>query len=114
MANTPEHEAKCRKCGRCCYHTVHIGNELVVTPMKCVHLDAETGLCGCYEQRHEMYPECLPMVEAIRRRILPDDCPYVAGIKGYKGPRDMRDSENGMIMGVAISNEAWRTIQQET
>lgn len=103
--NSAEHEAKCRKCGLCCYHTVRMGGELVATPMKCPHLDAETGLCGCYEQRHEVYPTCLPMVEAIRRRILPDDCPYVADIKGYKGPRDMRDGDKGMIVAVAMSKE---------
>lgn len=102
MANTPEHEAKCRKCGKCCHTTVHMGDELVTTPFKCSFLDGETGGCTVYDQRHEVNPQCLPMVEAIRRRLLPTDCPYVAGIKGYKGPRDMRDGEKGMIMAVGI------------
>ena len=105
MANTPEHEAKCRQCGQCCYHTVHLGDDLVVTPLKCRFLDAESGHCTVYPHRHEVNPECLPMVEAIRRRIQPEDCPYVAGIKDYKGPRAMLDSDIGMIMTVALAQE---------
>jgi len=83
-----------------------MGGELIAVPFKCVHLDAETGLCGVYERRHEVYPQCLPIAEAIARGILPGDCPYVADIKGYRGPRDMRDSERGMIMAAGMGQEA--------
>jgi len=37
-----------------------------------------------YENRFDLNPECLRIGEAIKQKVLPNDCPFVQGIPGYK------------------------------
>jgi len=98
------HEEKCRRCGKCCYHKVRIGQDVIWTPCKCIFLDESTKLCTVYSNRHKIDDlTCLTIPEAIARRALPNDCPYVADVKGYKGPRKMVGDEIQIVLGQCMS-----------
>jgi uncharacterized cysteine cluster protein YcgN (CxxCxxCC family) len=81
-----QHEALCRRCGRCCFHKLLVGDEVVYTDTPCVYLDLETHQCTVYERRHEVNPDCLDVDAGIARGVFPADCPYVAGLASYKPP----------------------------
>ena len=87
-SNTDDREVLCRRCGRCCYAKIVIDGEIVYLPFPCPYLDEDTRLCTIYERRHEVNPDCLTLEEGIRIGVFPADCPYVAGIEGYKPPRE--------------------------
>jgi len=80
------HEDKCRRCGKCCQRSIIIydGRMRQIDGVYCPFFDTKTKLCMCYEQRHEINPICLPVDQAIAKGLLPDDCPYVADVPGYK------------------------------
>jgi hypothetical protein len=81
-------EARCRRCGRCCFEKLESDGEIYYTDVPCEKLDLATRLCTVYERRHELRRGCAPLTPAVLRRgILPADCPYVAAIPGYRGPR---------------------------
>lgn len=80
------HEAKCRRCGRCCFAKLRVGDRVVYLDSPCAHLDLETRLCRVYGRRHEVNPGCLTVEEGTRRGVFPADCPYVAGLPGYRAP----------------------------
>ena len=80
------HEDICRKCGKCCRRKAIIGGRVVYLPHYCKYLDVNTKLCTVYHRRFEVNSACKSIEEAIRMRILPADCVYVRGIKGYRGP----------------------------
>jgi uncharacterized cysteine cluster protein YcgN (CxxCxxCC family) len=63
-----------------------VGDTVVYTNSPCVHLDLETKLCRVYEDRHETNPDCLSVARGIERGVFPADCPYVAGLPGYRPP----------------------------
>ena len=77
----------CRSCGRCCYEKIVINAEVFATEIPCRHLDVTTNLCSVYRDRFKVNPLCLPVDEAIRRRVFPADCPYVQDVEGYRPPR---------------------------
>lgn len=84
-----EHEAKCRRCGRCCrYKIAPLGafGPVAFTPFHCPWLSRKTRLCSVYEERLERCATCLSLEQAAERRVLPADCPYVAELAGYRGP----------------------------
>jgi hypothetical protein len=86
-------EARCRRCGRCCYEKVEYAGEVFYTDTPCEHLDPATRLCAVYPRRHRARPGCAPLTpENIRQGILPADCPYVEGIPGYRAPH-LRDED---------------------
>ena len=78
----------CKKCGRCCYVKLIIGDEIVYTPYPCPFLDEETRLCTIYEHRHRLNPDCLTIEEGIKLGVFPADCPYVKDIPNYRPPRE--------------------------
>ena len=81
-------EAKCRRCGRCCFEKIEFEGTVYYTDVPCEHLDPETRLCRVYARRHAVRPDCAPLSpRLLRRGLLPGDCPYVAGIAGYVGPQ---------------------------
>lgn len=80
------HEALCRRCGRCCYHKLVVGDLVIALKDPCTYLDANTKLCTIYENRFELNPDCLNIERGIARRAFPEDCPYVADLTYYKGP----------------------------
>lgn len=84
---TPEWEALCNHCGKCCYDKTWSGNRLLLLASPCSFLDTEAQRCTCYDERFEKEPLCLPIdYEIVLMGGLPGDCPYVEGLPGYKGP----------------------------
>jgi len=81
-----EHEARCRRCGRCCYEKHIIGDRVFLTRLPCRYLDTRTNLCTIYEKRHEICPGCLDVPTGIEFGVFPADCPYVQDIPGYRPP----------------------------
>ena len=84
---TPEWEALCTGCGKCCNDKVWSGNRLALLTSACSFLDKETKRCTCYAERFEREPLCMPIdTEIIMMGGLPADCPYVENLPGYRGP----------------------------
>ncbi|MEE9276357.1 MAG: hypothetical protein V3V62_13715 [bacterium] len=84
---TPEWEALCTGCGECCADKMWSGPRLLSLTSMCSFLDPETLRCNCYADRFEREPLCMPIgPEIILMGGLPEDCPYVANLPGYKGP----------------------------
>ena len=85
---TPEWEALCTGCGVCCYDKVWIGSRLHLLKSACSFLNMKTNLCKCYEDRFEREPLCMPIdADIIQMGGLPEDCPYVEGLPGYRPPK---------------------------
>ena len=85
--NTPEWEALCTHCGKCCYDKVWKGKRLLLLKSPCGFLDTGNNRCTCYPDRFEREPLCMPIgPEIIEMGGLPEDCPYVQGLPGYRGP----------------------------
>jgi uncharacterized protein len=84
-------EEICNQCGKCCYIKTMIGDEAIFTRTHCEHLDTKSNLCKVYKNRFEKKPGCLSIEKAIEIRAVPDNCPYVQGLKNYKGPRWIDD-----------------------
>jgi len=81
-------EAKCRRCGRCCYEKIEFEGEIYYTAAPCEMLDPDTRLCRVYQDRHRKRPGCVPLTPLrLRKGILPADCPYVADISDYRAPK---------------------------
>ena len=92
---TREWEAKCRRCGRCCYEKIEFEGEVYYTDEPCEFLDPDTRLCRVYERRQTLRADCAALTpRLVRRRWLPADCPYVADIVGYVGPHLWDDGES--------------------
>jgi uncharacterized protein len=84
-----EDETLCRRCGRCCIGATRIGGRMVMIPdLPCKFLQVlpEGGSrCTVYPIR-ELTGFCHRItLEAVRRELFPPDCPYMAGIPGYRG-----------------------------
>ena len=80
------HEAKCLRCGRCCYAKLLVEDRIIYVDVPCRHLDVETNLCRVYERRHELNPDCLDVEAGTKRGVFPADCPYVRDVPGYRAP----------------------------
>ena len=82
---TAEHEAKCKRCGRCCQLKAIFEGEVYLMPGFCRFWDPMTRLCTVYERRHHVNPDgCRTIARAIYEGGLPMDCPYVADRPGYQ------------------------------
>ena len=98
-----KHEAKCQRCGRCCYYKIKFGDDVkVVTKIPCKHLDLDTKLCKHYENRFEANPDCHEASELAEQHMLPADCPYVEGIEGYKPPIELNDPLAEMLTTLLV------------
>ena len=87
-SGTPEWEALCTGCGKCCYDKVWEGDRLLLLTSACPYLEVETNRCRVYTERFEREPMCLPIgPEIIEMGGLPEDCPYVENFPGYRGPK---------------------------
>jgi uncharacterized cysteine cluster protein YcgN (CxxCxxCC family) len=84
---TDNHEDKCLRCGRCCYKKVMLNGVAYFTNVPCRHLDTEKKTCRKYDVRYKIPDGCIPWEQAIKIAALPQDCPYVQGIKDYQGPK---------------------------
>lgn len=80
-------EARCERCGRCCYEKLDVDGEIIYTDTPCEFLDLEKRHCTVYQIRHQERHGCMPInQEVLERGILPGDCPYVRDIPGYPAP----------------------------
>ena len=99
-----QYEALCRRCGMSCHTPIQIGSKTVIIPeIHCRFLAYdEDGKAGCavYENRHEIAPWCRTAEEALQLNALAHDCPYAAGVPGYKGKRWAKDWEHEVIAAV--------------
>ncbi len=87
-------EARCRRCGRCCFEKIDYEGEIFYTDRPCEKLDLATRLCTVYPNRQIERPGCTRLTPEIARRgVLPPDCPYVAGIADYRAP-NLGESED--------------------
>jgi uncharacterized cysteine cluster protein YcgN (CxxCxxCC family) len=87
MARTRSWEARCRRCGRCCYEKIEFEGEVYYTDIPCEMLDPQTRLCRVYAARQTVRPGCVPLTpRLVRRGLLPPDCPYVADLADYRPP----------------------------
>lgn len=82
-------ESLCRRCGICCYGAIfYKGRWIVLFDLPCRFLEKdENGLCSCsiYERRY-LASWCQHVtIESVKEGLFPNDCPYVYGIKHYKG-----------------------------
>lgn len=77
---TPEWEALCDGCGRCCLHKVEYEEtgEIEQTNVACRLLDTGTARCTDYKHRKAFVPDCLRLTLKIVDRInwLPPTCAY--------------------------------------
>ena len=84
-----EHEALCRRCGISCHFAVPVnGLPIVVDDLHCTFLgrsDDGRFACTVYEKRFEVAPWCATSDEALEQGLLAQDCPYAAGVRGYRG-----------------------------
>ena len=86
----PVHEAKCKRCGRCCLTKIQVWDKRTgklygkLTGQHCPYWDPVSKLCTVYDRRKEVWPGCLSVNQAIEQSILPNDCPYVKGKIGYR------------------------------
>ena len=113
--STPEHEALCRRCGRCCYEKFIIDGHVFNSRRPCPHLDTATNLCRAYAQRFRVNPRCLDVPKGIRLGIFPADCPYVRNLPDYVPPEDgwlddevIRKIERGLLFNCEDVREEMR------
>jgi hypothetical protein len=93
--NSEQWEARCRRCGRCCYEKIDYEGEIYYTDEPCEYLDLQTRLCTIYDQRrHQIREGCAPLTpEVLKMGALPADCPYVEGIEDYRAPHPFEEEE---------------------
>ncbi|NCD32755.1 MAG: YcgN family cysteine cluster protein [Spartobacteria bacterium] len=75
-----EWELLCDRCGKCCYHKIIDPDteEVIYLDTPCQLLDAETGLCKDYANRHQTEPDCgtLTPETVMEYDWLPETCAY--------------------------------------
>jgi uncharacterized cysteine cluster protein YcgN (CxxCxxCC family) len=85
-------EGLCNNCGKCCFDKMINPNGVLVInyDKPCKHLrytvDKHSS-CDIYRQRFDEC-DCNTVPEALQKRYLPADCPYVKSVVVYKGPVD--------------------------
>lgn len=87
---SPEHEALCRRCGKCCYEKLIVDGHVFTARKPCPYLDVKTNLCMAYEKRFEVNARCLTVPQGIELGIFPADCPYVRDLPGYRPAEEGR------------------------
>lgn len=81
-------EARCRRCGRCCYEKIEDDAGIHYTDVPCEMLDLATHHCTVYATREQSRPGCRALTpDLVRRGLLPADCPYVADLVDYRPPK---------------------------
>jgi uncharacterized cysteine cluster protein YcgN (CxxCxxCC family) len=92
-----------------CHTPILLDKQPVIIPeLRCKYLahDEASGEFSCtvYERRHEVAPWCKSVPESIPTGALAWDCPYVAGVSGYRGKRWAKDWERGPILQAVRSS----------
>lgn len=87
LPGSPEWEAICNNCGRCCYEKVDYRGKIFYTSKPCRFLDSKQLRCRIYEEREQKHSDCARLTpELVAAGILPADCPYVAELEDYQPP----------------------------
>ncbi|MEE9428128.1 MAG: YcgN family cysteine cluster protein [Paracoccaceae bacterium] len=78
---TPEWEALCDGCGKCCLNKLEDPDtgEVALTRIACRLLDGETCRCGQYDIRRQFVPECIFLTpDNLPDHLywIPDTCAY--------------------------------------
>ena len=78
---TPEWEALCDGCGKCCLQKLEYEDtgEVEYTRVACKLLDGESCRCAKYEIRHQFVPDCVRLSPKTLPKIaywLPKTCAY--------------------------------------
>jgi uncharacterized cysteine cluster protein YcgN (CxxCxxCC family) len=86
-----------------CHTPILLDKQPVIIPeLRCRYLDRNDDngeyYCTVYERRHEVAPWCKSVPESIPAGALAWDCPYVTGIRGYRGKRWAKDWEREAIV----------------
>ena len=88
---TPEWEALCDGCGKCCLQKLEYEDtgEVEYTRIACKLLDGESCRCAKYETRHQYVPDCVRLSPKTLPKIaywLPKTCAYKLLHEGYELP----------------------------
>jgi hypothetical protein len=85
-------EGICRKCGKCCFDkSINPNGVVYINYAKpCEHLKflGKRAECKVYSDRFVKCEVCQTIPEAIHKKYLPADCPYVKSVPAYKAPVD--------------------------
>ncbi|MGR3436003.1 MAG: YcgN family cysteine cluster protein [Shimia sp.] len=89
--NTPEWEALCDGCGKCCLNKLEDEETgaVALTRIACRLLDGDSCRCGQYEIRHQFVPECIrmtPRTIPLHAYWLPSSCAYKLLHEGHALP----------------------------
>ena len=88
---TQQWEKVCRNCGKCCFDKSLVNNNLIINydkPCSNLKFMGKRSYCEVYEDRFVKCEVCNTIPEAIEKRYLPADCPYIKHVVGYKAPVD--------------------------
>ena len=84
-------EGVCVHCAACCYAHVPVdGRPVLIRSLRCKFLAVDhdgKSRCTVYADRREKAPWCQNLEKAIAQEIFPQECPYVQGHGGYRGPQ---------------------------
>lgn len=116
--NPKEWEGLCDGCGRCCLKKLadEDSDEISYTRIVCRLFDEKTSLCGSYEARTELVPDCLNVREMNLETStwMPDSCAYRLRFNGEKlfdwhpllaGSREKMAAAGILLEGRVISEE---------
>lgn len=89
--NADEWEALCDGCGKCCLNKIEDedSGEVFLTRVACRLLDDQSCLCGQYETRKSIVPECIVLKPStLEKHIywMPETCAYRLLHKGHALP----------------------------
>jgi len=91
VAATREWEKLCKRCGKCCFEKVTNGKGVsyIHYGRPCPNLKFAGGESACkiYKDRLD-FGKCNTIPNAMKKGLLPANCPYVKGVEGYKAPAD--------------------------
>ncbi|MGO9309942.1 MAG: hypothetical protein ACLQDL_13065 [Spirochaetia bacterium] len=80
-------EARCRRCGLCCYEKEYRGRTVVTNFSRpCRYLDLPSRMCTVYEKRFDVCAQCKKMtiLHAVFVRWLPPTCGYVQHYRPWR------------------------------
>jgi len=90
---TNQWESLCRNCGKCCFDkTITEKGVMLIDynkPCEFLKFVGRKSQCEVYSDRFVKKECCHTIPEAIQKRALPPDCPYVQDVPGYKAPLDL-------------------------
>ncbi len=91
----------CEVRGDCCYFSTLIDKKfnIILEDHPCDYLNVDTGLCTHYEDRKEVYENCIDVENAKNLGGLPEGCLYIKKGDKLKYPpkRRLKDDDNERI-----------------